>query len=304
MNTSILLLIRPHQIRSNEETASNNYYQQVDIKNHDYQTLATKEFDNLVRVLKEADIEVLVYQITDQLDTPDAHFPNNWISFHENETVALYPMFAPNRRLERRKSVLGFVKQNGFSINKIVDYSPYEKDLLFLEGTGSLVLDRQNKIAYCALSERSNNKLLEIFCDDFNYKAIAFTANQTVNQQRKAIYHTNVMMCIADTFAVICLACIDDEKERNKVITQLKASNKTIIELTEYQLTHFAGNMLQVSSKKGKKYLVMSSAAYQCLTPQQIQQIESHCAILHVPIPTIEKLGGGSVRCMMAEMIS
>ncbi len=303
MNPSILL-IRPHQIRSNEETATNNYYQQANTKSQDFQALATKEFDNLVKVLKEADIEVFVYDITDQLDTPDAHFPNNWISFHENDTVALYPMFAPNRRLERRKSVLDFAKQNGISIKEVVDYSPYEKENLFLEGTGSLVLDRQNKIAYCALSERSNIKLLQKFCDDFNYKAISFTANQTVNNERKAIYHTNVMMCIADTFAVICLACIDDEKERNKVITQLKASNKTIIELSEEQLIHFAGNMLQVSSKKGKKYLVMSSAAYQSLSPKQIQQIESNCAILHSPIPTIEKLGGGSVRCMMAEIVN
>lgn len=303
MNPSILL-IRPHQIRSNEETATNNYYQQANTKSQDFQALATKEFDNLVKVLKEADIEVFVYDITDQLDTPDAHFPNNWISFHENDTVALYPMFAPNRRLERRKSVLDFAKQNGISIKEIVDYSPYEKENLFLEGTGSLVLDRQNKIAYCALSERSNIKLLQKFCDDFNYKAISFTANQTVNNERKAIYHTNVMMCIADPFAVICLACIDDEKERNKVITQLKASNKTIIELSEEQLIHFAGNMLQVSSKKGKNYLLMSSAAFHCLSSEQIQQIESHCAILHSPIPTIEKLGGGSVRCMMAEIVN
>lgn len=303
MNNSILL-ISPHNIRSNEETATNNYYQQTNFENQDFQTLATKEFNELVYKLKEVDIKVLVYQITDQLDTPDAHFPNNWISLNENGTIALYPMFAPNRRLERRLSVLDFVKQNGFPIDKIVDYTSFENNGIFLEGTGSLVLDRQNKIVYCALSERSNIKLLERFCKDFNYKAIAFTANQTVNDERKAIYHTNVMMCIADTFAVICLDCVDDVKERNNVISQLNATHKTIIELTEEQLNHFAGNMLQVTNRSGKKYLVMSSAAYQCLTPQQIQQIETYCAILHSPIPTIEKLGGGSVRCMMAEMIS
>jgi len=301
--TSTLFLVRPSNIRSNEETALNNFYQQNNLQNQDFQTLANLEFDTLVEKLKSVGIQVLVYEINDELDTPDAHFPNNWISFHKKGVVVIYPMFAPNRRLERRGSVLEFIKQQNLSIDQVIDYSEYEIQNLFLEGTGALVLDRVNKKAYCALSDRAHSQLLNQFCQDFNYIPVSFIANQPVNGERKPIYHTNVMMCVAEHFAVICLECIDNELEQKNVVEHLINNHKEIVELTEEQLTHFAGNMLEVINNSQQNYLVMSSSAYNCLTNKQLNQIQTHCKIIHSPIPTIESLGGGSVRCMMAEVI-
>ncbi len=300
--TNTILMIRPKNIRANEQTASNNYYQKELNADSSTQVQAQFEFDTYVNKLKAVGVNVIVYKKDDDLDTPDAHFPNNWISFHDNGNVALYPMYAKNRRLERRESVLEFIESHGFKIENIIDYTSAEAEELFLEGTGSIILDRVHKNAYCALSPRSDENLFIEFCEDFDYNPIVFTANQTVDGKREPIYHTNVMMCIAETFAVICLESIDDKKERKNVVKYLKSSGKQIIEITETQVAQFAGNMLQVQGANDKRYLVMSQAAYNSLTSEQIKMIEAHCAIISSPIATIEACGGGSVRCLMAEM--
>jgi hypothetical protein len=235
-------------------------------------------------------------------DTPDSIFPNNWISFHENADVALYPMFAKNRREERREEILDMLEEKGFKIVNIVDYTEAEDDGFFLEGTGSLLLDRANEKAYCALSPRADEELFIEFCEDFDYAPVLFEAFQTVNGERKLIYHTNVMMCLGETFAVICADCIDDKKERKMVLNNLKKDNKEIILITEAQVNTFAGNMLEVRGANDKGYLVMSKAAHESLTPKQIGQLEKHATILSSSLDTIEACGGGSARCMMAEI--
>jgi hypothetical protein len=211
-------------------------------------------------------------------------------------------MFAKNRRLERREDILEILEENGFLIENVVDYSSAEKEEIFLEGTGSLLLDRVNRKAYCALSPRADEDLFIEFCEDFEYTPILFNANQTVDKKRKAIYHTNVMMCLAETFAVICLSSIDDKQERKNVLRHLKEDKKQIIEITEEQVNHFAGNMLQVKGANDKRFLVMSQSAFDCLTQTQIQQITKHCKIISSSLETIETCGGGSARCMMAEI--
>jgi hypothetical protein len=211
-------------------------------------------------------------------------------------------MFAENRREERREDVLDILEENGFLIDEIMDYTSAEDDGFFLEGTGSLVLDRENGKAYCALSPRADEELFIEFCEDFEYDPVIFEAFQTVNGERKLIYHTNVMMCIGDTFAVICADCIDDKKERKMVLDSLRGGEKEIILITEDQVHSFAGNMLEVKGTDGRRYLVMSSAAYKCLTKKQIAQLEEHVTILSSSLDTIESCGGGSARCMMAEI--
>lgn len=303
MACNTVLLVRPTCIRNNEQTAVNNHYQSSSlVLEDDFRNQALTEFEQLCTLLRHNNVKVLDYTITDNLDTPDAHFPNNWISFHENGTVALYPMFAENRRLERRKDVLEFIKNHDHPIKSIKDYSDFEKETKFLEGTGSMVLDRKNKVAYCALSQRANKELFYQFCKDFDYLPISFTANQTVKCKREPIYHTNVMMCIAEQYALICLDSIDNQKEKDLVLNQLKKDNKTIILLSEEQLTYFCGNMLEVKNTKEESLIVMSSSAFNRLTTNQKKILEQHSKILHSAIPTIEILGGGSVRCMLAEV--
>ncbi len=266
--TNTILMIRPINFRMNEQTAVNNYYQKV-IDNLLPQTVnakAQQEFDDYVEKLRGIGVNVIVVNDSLKFDTPDSIFPNNWVSFHENGDVGLYPMFAENRRLERREDVLEAVEKAGFLIKNIIDYTAAEEEHLFLEGTGSIVLDRTNRKAYCALSPRADEDLFIEFCEDFEYMPVIFTANQTVNGERKAIYHTNVMMCLGETFAVICLSCIDDKKERRNVIDHLKEDGKEIIDITEAQLNNFAGNMLQVKGVNDKSYLVMSQAAHDSLT--------------------------------------
>ena len=241
-------------------------------------------------------------QDTEDPDTPDALFPNNWVSFHQDATVALYPMFAENRRLERREAVLEILEEDGFIIDQVMDYTAAEDSGIFLEGTGSLILDRVHKKAYCALSSRADEELFIEFCEDFEYTPVIFTANQTVNGSRLPIYHTNVMMCLAETFAVICLDSIDDKKERKALLNHLKEDGKEIIAISEAQMHSFAGNMLQVLGSEEAPYLVMSSTAYKSLTPDQLSKIEQHCEIIHADLSTIETCGGGSARCMMAEV--
>lgn len=302
--TDTILMIRPVAFRMNEQTAVNNYYQKVmdSLLPGTVNAKAQQEFDAFADKLKAAGVNVVVVDDTTDTDTPDSIFPNNWVSFHENGDVALYPMFAENRRSERREEILDMLEDQGFNIENIVDYTSAEEDNIFLEGTGSIVLDRANHKAYCALSPRADEELLIEYCEDFEYTPIIFEAYQTVNGERKLIYHTNVMMCIGETFAVLCADCIDDKKERKMVLENLKEDGKEIILLTEQQLNNFAGNMLQVKGADDKSYLVMSEAARQVLTKDQVAKIEKHTEILSANLDTIEACGGGSARCMMAEV--
>ncbi|WP_405562599.1 citrulline utilization hydrolase CtlX [Polaribacter sp. Asnod6-C07] len=301
--TNTILMVRPVSFRMNEQTAVNNYYQEeIDLKNSEINNKAQKEFDEYVDVLRSFGVNVVVVSDNEEFDTPDSIFPNNWISFHADGTVAIYPMFAENRRLERREDILEEIENQGFLIDNIVDYTSAEEDNIFLEGTGSMILDRENKKAYCALSPRADEELFIEFCEDFEYTPVIFTANQTVNNTREAIYHTNVMMCVAETFAVVCLSSIDDKKERKNLLKHLKEDKKQIIDITEEQVTHFAGNMLQVKGKNNERFLVMSQAANDCLTDSQRAKIKNHCNIISSSLHTIETCGGGSARCMMAEV--
>ncbi len=301
--TNTILMIRPVAFRMNEQTAVNNYFQEeIDIKNQTINTRAQKEFDDFVSVLRDRGVNVIVVDDRKETDTPDSIFPNNWVSFHANGTVVVYPMFAENRRKERREDVFDILEEKGFRIDNIVDYTSAEKEGVFLEGTGSILKDRVNQKAYCALSERAHEELFIEFCEDFDCFPVIFTANQTVDGQRLPIYHTNVMMAMAETFAVICLDTIDDKKERKNVTEHLKKDGKEIITITEKQMHHFAGNMLQVYGAKDKRFMVMSSAAYHSLREDQISAIKKHCDIIHSSLETIETCGGGSARCMMAEV--
>jgi len=302
--TNTILMIRPTNFRMNEQTAVNNYYQQeltgmLPVSIH---AKAQKEFDDFVVNLQNNGIDVVVLSDTDTPSTPDSIFPNNWISFHENGDVGLFPMFAENRRLERREDVLAVLEEKGFEIENIIDYTAAEEEGIYLEGTGSVILDRQNRKAYCALSPRADEELFIEFCEDFEYTPVVFIANQTVNKRREAIYHTNVMMCVAARFAIICLAAIDDKKERKHVLKHLKESGKEVIDITEQQVHAFAGNMLEVKGTDALPYLVMSSSAFASLRKEQLQKIEKHATIIHSSLETIETCGGGSARCMMAEV--
>ena len=246
--TNTVLMIRPVQFRMNEQTAVNNFYQKS-TENTLPDTVnakATKEFDSMVIKLKKAGIHVIVVEDTKDFDTPDSIFPNNWISFHGNGTIGLYPMFAKNRRLERKDSILEAVEAEGFKIETVVDYTEAEADGFYLEGTGSILLDRENQKAYCALSARADEELFIEFCEDFEYTPVVFSAYQTVNDKRELIYHTNVMMCLGTTFAVVCLASIDDKKERKNLLKHLHEDGKKVIEISEDQVNNFAGNMLQL----------------------------------------------------------
>ena len=302
--TNTILMIRPVAFRMNEQTAVNNYYQKVldDLLPATVNAKAQAEFDAYVEKLRAAGIQVIVVDDTVNPDTPDSIFPNNWVSFHETGDVVLYPMFAENRRLERREDILDIIEDNGFVINEIMDYTEAEEDGYYLEGTGSIVLDRANQIAYCALSPRADEELFIEFCEDFEYDPVIFEAFQTVNGERKHIYHTNVIMCVAETFAVICADCIDDKAERKMVLSKLKESGKEVIVISEEQVNNFAGNMLQVRGTNDERFLIMSNAAYESLTPSQIEKIEKHCKIVHASLDIIEACGGGSARCMMAEV--
>lgn len=302
--TNNILMIRPVSFRMNEETAINNYYQKVvdTLTPETVQFKALQEFDAFVEKLKDKGVNVIVINDSKETDTPDSIFPNNWVSFHQNGDVGLYPMFAENRRLERREDVLEALESQGFEIENVIDYTAAEEASVFLEGTGSLLLDRVNQKAYCALSPRADEDLFIEFCEDFEYTPVPFIANQTVNGERLPIYHTNVMMCLAEDFAVVCLDCIDDKKERKNLLSHLKEDGKRVIAISESQVTNFAGNMLQVLGENNKRYLVMSKSAYESLSKQQVTDIEKYCEIIYSSLDTIEACGGGSARCMMAEV--
>lgn len=302
--TNTILMIRPVSFRMNEQTAVNNYYQKVleSLTPETVQFKALQEFDDFVEKLRAVGVNVIVIDDTKETDTPDSIFPNNWISFHKNGDVALYPMFAENRRLERREDILETLEDLGYQINNVVDYTSAEEEKIYLEGTGSLLLDRENGKAYCALSPRADEDLLIEFCEEFEFTPVSFVSYQTVNDKRLPIYHTNVIMCLGEKFSVICLDSIDDKKERKNVIKHLKEDHKEIISISEEQVNSFAGNMLQVLGSNDERYIVMSNSAYESLTNQQIKQIEKHGKILYSSLDTVEACGGGSARCMMAEV--
>ncbi|MGG9964137.1 citrulline utilization hydrolase CtlX [Ferruginibacter sp. SUN106] len=290
-------MIRPVKFAYNAQTAVNNSFQVASADN-DVQQKAVEEFDAFVQQLQSNGVDVTVVQDTAEPHTPDSVFPNNWISFHEGGSIFLYPMFAVNRRLERKQGVLDAINKK-FVINNTTDFTAAEKDNVFLEGTGSMVLDRAKKIAYACISPRTDKKLLEEFCAKAGYTAVSFTAN---DENGDAIYHTNVMMCVTDQFVVICLESITDEQEKSNVIKAIENSGKEIIAISFTQMNRFAGNMLQVKNAAGKQFLVMSSQAFESLTPEQVKKIETYNNIIHSSIKTIETNGGGSARCMMAEV--
>ena len=301
--TNNILMIQPVSFRYNEQTAVNNYYQQVldNLSDEQTQEKALLEFNNLVELLKNVGVNVIVIEDTKKPDTPDSIFPNNWVSFHADGTVGLYPMCAENRRAERREDIFDtLVDEYGFKIKEIKDFSEFEEHDKYLEGTGSMVLDREHKICYAAISIRTDEIAVMQFCEEFGYRPVCFTANQSVNEERMAIYHTNVMMCVADKFVVICLDTIDDIDERKHVVETLTETGKEIIEITQAQNHRFAGNMLQVMGDK--PYLVMSNSAFSSLNNKQKKTIEKYCPIIYSSLDTIEACGGGSARCMMAEV--
>lgn len=301
--TNTILMIRPVNFRMNEQTAVNNYFQEeLEAGDIAINAKAQKEFDQFVAILKSKGVNVIVIDDTKEPDTPDSIFPNNWVSFHADGTVGLYPMFAENRRHERREDVLERIEKEGFHIENVMDYTSAEGENLYLEGTGSLLIDRVNNIVYCALSARAHEDLIIEFCEDFDCLPVIFTANQTVDGKRLPIYHTNVIMCLAENFSVVCLDSIDDKKERKNLVHHIKNSGKEVITISEDQMNHFAGNMLQVLGADNQPFLVMSTQAYESLLPAQIASIEKHCEIVHSSLETIETCGGGSARCMMAEV--
>ena len=299
--TNNIMMIEPVSFNYNTETAINNYYQinNTALSKEEIQQKALKEFKEFVSLLRSKNINVIVFKDTENPKTPDSIFPNNWVSFHIDGEIVLYPMYAKNRRLERRNDIIQKLRDD-FIVKKINDFSFYENQELYLEGTGSMILDRENKICYAAISDRTNKNIVNDFCNQLNFKPILFTSNQDVRGKRLAIYHTNVMMCITTNFAIVCLDSIDCNEEKDRVIDILNETKKEIISISEEQTNKFAGNMLEVEGDK--KYLVMSKSAYSCLTENQIKKINKYCEILYSDLSTIEDYGGGSARCMMAEI--
>ena len=297
-HTTHLLMIEPVNFGFNAETAINNTFQVN--TNENIQQLALQEFTDFVELLRENKMDVTVIKDTADPFTPDSIFPNNWISFHEDGNVFLYPMYAANRRKERKLHILENLKTR-FTINKVNDLSHYEAENLFLEGTGSMVLDRENRIAYACISPRTDETLLNEFCRINNYSAVIFSSK---DMNGVDIYHTNVMMCIAAAFAVICLESIADENERKKVVARLHETNKEIIDISLQQLNSFAGNMLQVKNADDELLLIMSTQAYRSLTTEQLIRLEKYNRLVHSSLSTIETAGGGSARCMMAEIFN
>ncbi len=292
-----ILMVRPYQFYFNQQTAANNFFQSnINIENAN--ELAIAEFDAMVEKLRAHQIKVNVVQDTKDPSTPDSIFPNNWVSTHTNGTLCLYPMYAENRRAERKSSVIEFLQSN-YKIENTLDLTDLEKEGIFLEGTGSMVLDHQNKIAYGCLSERLDKNAFNEWCDKMQFKPIAFKA---VDDKAQPIYHTNVLMCMANQFVVICLDSIPNEQERQMLLDSFARTNKEVIEISQDQLNHFAGNMLQVFDITEKPHLIMSEQAYKSLHTAQLKSLEKYNPLLPISIPTIEALGGGSTRCMMAEI--
>jgi len=297
-STSHLLMIRPVNFGFNEETAESNAFQNKDKNQQTVQEKALAEFNGFVHILRKNGVDVTVVDDNPQPYTPDSIFPNNWVSFHADGNIFLYPMQAENRRLERREDIISLLEDN-FKVHHIVDLSRYEEQNKFLEGTGSMVLDRENKIAYACLSPRTDKDVLDVFCEQSGYTAICFDA---VDVNGKAIYHTNVLMCVGSQFAVICLDSVANPHERVVVSESLTSAGKEIIEISFEQMNQFAGNMLEVKSKNGETLIVMSASAYESLDEGQISTLKQYGKLVYADIQTIENNGGGSARCMMAEV--
>jgi len=291
-------MIRPVNFGFNEQTAGSNAFQNRNAEQQQVQDKALKEFDNLVNVLRENGVEVIVIDDTFEPHTPDSIFPNNWVSFHNDGTVFLYPMMAENRRLERREDII-MQLEDEFKVKHVIDFSHFEHENKFLEGTGSMVLDRENKIAYACLSPRTDKEVLALFCKESGYQPVLFHA---VDQSGMDIYHTNVLMCIGSSFAVICLDSIKDESEKEQVISTLKSTQKQIVSISFEQMNHFAGNMLEVQNQSGESLLVMSKSAWDSLNYEQRAILSSFSKPIYIDISTIENNGGGSARCMIAEV--
>lgn len=295
--TSHILMIRPVDFKFNEQTAGDNKFQ-VASEQGNVQQKALAEFDGFVAVLRENGIDVTVVDDTLQPETPDSIFPNNWVSFHEDGAVFLYPMHSPNRRQERRKDIIDELSKK-FEVSHFTDLSFFELQERFLEGTGSMVLDRINKIAYACLSVRTDEEVLNNFAMLSGYRIIAFEA---VDRHGFPIYHTNVMMCIGEKFAVVCLESIKSTADKIRVLESYKATHKTVIDISFEQMNHFAGNMLEVQNKDGESLLVMSEQALKALHGTQVTALSAFSKIVSAPLYTIEQNGGGSARCMLAEV--
>lgn len=303
--TDTILMIRPIKFGYNAETAENNLYQKkLETQSPaEIQQEALQEFNQFVDILKAAGVNVITIDDTVEPTKPDSIFPNNWISTHDDSTVVTYPMWAVSRRLERREDIIDMLKSMGYQVGRRLDYSSFEAQEQYLEGTGSMILDREHQIAYACVSPRTHRDLFAAFCKEFGFRPVIFTASQTTAEgSLSEIYHTNVMMSVGEDMAILCDEAIRDAQEREMVIRTLEETGKEIVHITEAQCNHFAGNMLQVKSQSGQKLLVMSEQAYRSLTEEQIRQIEKHTDILYSPLTTIETCGGGSARCMMAEI--
>ncbi len=301
---SSVLMVRPTSFRYNEETAVNNYFQKESNALNDAIILqnAQREFDEFVAILKSNHIHVVVVNGLKENDTPDALFPNNWISFHEKGKAIIYPMFAQNRRREKRSDIFDILNQNGFKYSVLKDYSSFEKKNQFLEGTGSMVLDRTNKIAYCSISERANEALFLKFCKNHSFTPMVFSGIQKVNSNWMPIYHTNVLMGISNQFVVICLDAIQDKSEKTALLNEFQRTNKEVIPISIEQMNSFAGNMLGLKSTKGDELLVLSKSAFESLNSSQVTKLEHYANLVVADLNTIETFGGGSARCMLAEL--
>jgi hypothetical protein len=295
-STNSVLMIRPVRFYPNPETAADNAFQCDDDRGSDALTqLARKEFDAAVQTLRTAGVNVHVFDDTAEPEKPDAVFPNNWISTHHDGRIALFPMYSALRRRERRQDIVEKLRKH-YRVTDVVDYSAFEDEGCCLEGTGSLVLDHRNKIAYVSLSNRSNPKVIQRFADDFNYEPVTFTS---IGSNGEPIYHTNVMMCIGTAFAVVGLEMIPNKVERQEVRARLEKTGREIVELSADQIANFAGNAIELQNKTGEKLLVISSRAAEALTEEQRQTLTRYARLVLLELPTIE-LGGGSARCMMA----
>jgi len=297
-STSHLLMIRPVNFGFNEQTAGSNAFQKRNADKNDANEKAQQEFDAMVNALCENGVDVTAIDDTADPYTPDSIFPNNWVSFHADGTIFLYPMQAENRRLERREDIIARLEDN-FAVKHVIDLSRFEQQNKFLEGTGSMVLDRENKIAYACISPRTDREVLTLFCEQAGYKEVSFHAYDEYHQ---AIYHTNVLMCIGSKFAVICLDSITDNEEKNALISILKLTHKEIINISFEQMNRFAGNMLEVKNKSGETLIVMSENAFNALDENQRSSLRKYGKLVYADINTIETNGGGSARCMMAEV--
>lgn len=296
---SNVLMVRPANFGFNAQTAENNYFQQKTVR-QDVHAFAAEEFDRYVQLLRDHRIEVVVIQDTLDPHTPDSIFPNNWFSTHETGELVLYPMFAPNRRQERKPAVLDYLKKT-CKPERIIDLTHYEQENEFLEGTGSMVIDHKQKIVYACRSERTSETVLKDFCDQMNFNYILFDAFDSIGHP---IYHTNVMLTIGEKLAVICSSAIENPKERNIILSRLQDTGKEIIDITKEQVNRFAGNMLEVRNSENESFLIMSGSAKKSLLPGQINRLSAYTTILAPELIVIETNGGGSARCMLAEIFN